>query len=62
MITITVLLLWLLVTSDICGQHYLFFLSAVDTDELLTFSIQSYTALHCVAALLFSLGVTFVRL
>lgn len=62
MIAIIVLLLWLQVISDVCGQHYLLFLSAVDADELLTFSVQSYTVLHCVVALLFSLGVTFVRL
>lgn len=39
----------------------IFLLSAVDTEELFSFSLQNYTALHCVVALLFSLGVTFFQ-
>lgn len=58
---IIVLLLWLLVTSNVCSQH-LIFLSAVDTDELLAFLVRNYTTLNCVVDLLFSLGVTFVSL
>jgi len=39
-----------------------FFLPAVDTDELLTLSEKSYTALHCKVALLFSLSIASARL
>lgn len=61
MITIVVLLLWLLVVSDMCGQDYFFSYHLLIQMSCLL-SEQCYATLHCVVVFLFSLCVTFTRL